>query len=98
MPRLSEVAHLGKAVTDALSRGAPDIELVRKSFSAGYHSSMDQSTLPESLDLSAEALTDNVIAINANTPNSRQKYVIDALVRHLHAFVREVGLTTEEWM
>jgi len=28
MPKLSEVAHQGKAVKDALSRGAPDIELV----------------------------------------------------------------------
>lgn len=28
MPKLSEVAHLGKAVIDSLHRGAPDIEMV----------------------------------------------------------------------
>ncbi|GFZ47217.1 hypothetical protein JCM24511_04960 [Saitozyma sp. JCM 24511] len=83
MPKLSELAHLGKAVKDALSRGAPDIEI---------------SSLPKSLDLSPDKVTETVIAINANTPNPRQKYVNDALVRHLHAFVREVSLTTDEWM
>jgi hypothetical protein len=28
MPKLSDVAHLGKAVTDSLQRGAPDIDMV----------------------------------------------------------------------
>jgi hypothetical protein len=56
-----------------------------------------QDTLPKMLDLSAEGLTDNVIAVNANTGNQRQKLVMEVLVRHLHAFAREVALTTEEW-
>ena len=43
-------------------------------------------------------MTPNVIAINSNTTDARQKYVNEALVRHLHAFVREVHLTTDEWM
>nr|XP_031860273.1 uncharacterized protein CI109_004157 [Kwoniella shandongensis]KAA5527345.1 hypothetical protein CI109_004157 [Kwoniella shandongensis] len=83
MPKLSDVAHLGKAVREALDRGAPDIEL---------------STLPELLDLSADKITDNVLRINENTPDPRQKYVTETLVKHLHDFVREVNLTTEEWM
>ncbi|RSH95759.1 hypothetical protein EHS25_000851 [Saitozyma podzolica] len=82
MPKLSDVAHLGKAVTDSLQRGAPDI---------------DMDTVPKMLDLSAEGLTDNVIAVNANTGNQRQKLVMEVLVRHLHAFASEVALTTEEW-
>lgn len=47
------------------------------------------------LDLSAKGLTDNVIAINSNTGDKRQKLVMEALIRHLHAFAREVALTTE---
>ena len=50
------------------------------------------------LDLSAEKITDNVIQINKNTLDPRQKYVQEVLVKHLHNFIREVSLTTEEWM
>jgi hydroxyquinol 1,2-dioxygenase len=39
-----------------------------------------------------------VLAINAGCQNPRQKFVLEALVRHMHAFVKEVGLTPEEWM
>ncbi|WWD19972.1 hypothetical protein CI109_104445 [Kwoniella shandongensis] len=66
MPKLSDVAHLGKAVREALDRGAPDIEL---------------STLPELLDLSADKITDNVLRINENTPDPRQKASIEFLTR-----------------
>src|SRR6201994_4891628 len=32
-----------------------------------------------------------------NTPNPRNKQISEALVRHLHAFVREVRPTQKEW-
>ena len=32
------------------------------------------------------------------TPDARLKQIMDALVRHLHAFAREVDLTPEEWL
>ncbi len=33
----------------------------------------------------------------ARTPDARLRFVIDALVRHLHGFLRETRLTEEEW-
>jgi protocatechuate 3,4-dioxygenase beta subunit len=42
-------------------------------------------------------VTDAVRAAVADTPNERLRVVMDALVRHLHAFVREVKPTDEEW-
>ena len=34
----------------------------------------------------------------ASTANPRLKQIMDAAVRHLHAFVRDVDLTPEEWI
>jgi protocatechuate 3,4-dioxygenase beta subunit len=45
-----------------------------------------------------KALQENVLHSFANTPNPRLKEVIEALVRHLHAFASEVNLSQEEWM
>jgi catechol 1,2-dioxygenase len=45
-----------------------------------------------------EQITQNVLGSLANTPNARLKTVMTHLVQHLHAFVREVELTEEEWM
>lgn len=42
-------------------------------------------------------LTDAARADMALTPTTRLRKVMDALVRHLHAFVREVRPTDEEW-
>ncbi|WWC64327.1 uncharacterized protein I303_106937 [Kwoniella dejecticola CBS 10117] len=83
MPKISELGHLGKAVRQSLARGAPDIDL---------------DTLPQSLDLSPDKITENVLSINSQTPDDRQRFVNEALVKHMHDFVREVSLTTNEWM
>jgi hydroxyquinol 1,2-dioxygenase len=42
-------------------------------------------------------LTDTVVASFANTPDDRLRTVLSAVVEHLHALVREVGLTQQEW-
>jgi hydroxyquinol 1,2-dioxygenase len=42
-------------------------------------------------------LTDRVVASFAGTPDPRLKELMEALTRHLHAFVREVRLTEREW-
>ncbi|KAF8997727.1 intradiol ring-cleavage dioxygenase [Cyathus striatus] len=60
---------------------------------------VDLSKLPNLLDLTAESITENVLAINAqNCKDERMKSVFTSLVKHLHAFVKETELTTEEWM
>lgn len=44
-----------------------------------------------------QALTDQVVASFANTPDPRLRQLMQALTRHLHAFIREVRLTEDEW-
>jgi catechol 1,2-dioxygenase len=43
-------------------------------------------------------LLDEVLARYANAPNARLKEVLEAAIRHLHAFVAEVNLQRDEWM
>ena len=44
-----------------------------------------------------EQITQNVLDSMAHTPELRLKKVMDSLTSHLHAFLREVELTQEEW-
>lgn len=44
-----------------------------------------------------EALVHEVVASFDATPSPRLKQLVQALARHLHAFVRETRLTTAEW-
>src|SRR5215471_11088562 len=45
-----------------------------------------------------QALTEQVAASFANTPDERLRTLMQSLVRHIHAFVREVEPTEAEWM
>jgi protocatechuate 3,4-dioxygenase beta subunit len=45
-----------------------------------------------------ENITDAVIEQMSTTPDPRMKEVMEAAVRHLHAFAREVNLTPAEWI
>jgi protocatechuate 3,4-dioxygenase beta subunit len=49
-------------------------------------------------DNTEEQITQNVLDSMVQTSNPRLKVVMTSLIRHLHAFVREVELTEEEWM
>lgn len=49
-------------------------------------------------DLDEFTVTDEALAQMANTENPRLKEIMDAAVRHLHAFAREINLTPEEWL
>jgi hydroxyquinol 1,2-dioxygenase len=42
-------------------------------------------------------VTDQVLASLRDTPSPRMRELVEALVRHAHAFVREVRLTEPEW-
>ncbi|MEO5711753.1 MAG: dioxygenase [Nocardioidaceae bacterium] len=42
-------------------------------------------------------LTEQVLASLAGAPDPRVRLLLESLVRHAHAFVREVGLTEPEW-
>jgi hydroxyquinol 1,2-dioxygenase len=43
-------------------------------------------------------LTQDVVEAFAGTPDARLRELMTALVRHIHAFAREVDLTPEEWL
>ncbi|KIY00993.1 uncharacterized protein Z520_03659 [Fonsecaea multimorphosa CBS 102226] len=49
-------------------------------------------------DLNADTITQNVIALNSGSPNERLGFILERLVLHLHDFVRETRLTSQEWM
>jgi len=49
-------------------------------------------------DYNQDAITRDVLAAFANTPDARLRELMTALVKHLHAFAREVDLTPEEWL
>jgi hydroxyquinol 1,2-dioxygenase len=44
------------------------------------------------------SITDAALDQMSGTPSPRLKEIMTALVRHLHAFTREVDLTPEEWL
>lgn len=44
-----------------------------------------------------QSLVDTVVASFENTEDPRLKQLMQSLTRHLHAFIREVRLTEEEW-
>jgi catechol 1,2-dioxygenase len=48
--------------------------------------------------MTEDALTDEVLARLQATPDPRLREVMTALVRHLHAFAKEVRLTDDEWL
>ena len=48
--------------------------------------------------MTEDDLTDVVVARLDATPDPRLRVVTQALVRHLHAFAKEVRLTDEEWL
>ena len=48
-------------------------------------------------NLNQNNITDAVLASFANTPDPRLKEIISSLIKHLHAFARDVQLTEEEW-
>ncbi|HEY5855442.1 MAG TPA: dioxygenase [Aldersonia sp.] len=54
------------------------------------------SITTEQLALEDE-LVATVVASFENTPNPRLKQIMQSLTKHLHAFIRDVRLTEEEW-
>ena len=48
--------------------------------------------------LDENTITDAALGQMAETPDPRFKQIVDAAVRHLHAFAREVNLTPQEWL
>jgi len=48
-------------------------------------------------NLNEHNITDEVVRRFENTANPRLQEIMASLVRHLHAFAREVNLTEEEW-
>ena len=43
-------------------------------------------------------LTDAVLAKLEGAQDPRFKEIMSSLIRHLHAFIRETGLTEKEWL
>src|SRR5438270_5713978 len=54
-------------------------------------------TSPASAATPGALITASAIASFANCPDPRLRQIMQALVRHLHAFATEVSLTEDEW-
>lgn len=50
------------------------------------------------LAIDENSITDVALEQMDSTPDPRLKTIMESLVRHLHAFAREVDLTPEEWL
>jgi hydroxyquinol 1,2-dioxygenase len=57
----------------------------------------DATAAPGEQERREQALTDRVLESFAGTPDPRLRQVMQALTRHLHAFIREVRPTEQEW-
>jgi protocatechuate 3,4-dioxygenase beta subunit len=53
---------------------------------------------PEVLHLTPETVTAAVLEQMSTTPDPRLKEIMEAAVRHVHGFAREVNLTPAEWL
>jgi protocatechuate 3,4-dioxygenase beta subunit len=49
-------------------------------------------------DIDVNQITEEAVAQMAATPDPRLREIMEALVRHLYGFAREVRLTPEEWL
>ncbi|KAF9652656.1 aromatic compound dioxygenase [Thelephora ganbajun] len=47
---------------------------------------------------SPETITENLLRLTQLAENPRTKFIFSRLITHLHQFVEETSLTTEEWM
>ncbi|KAG8216941.1 Intradiol ring-cleavage dioxygenase [Butyriboletus roseoflavus] len=50
--------------------------------------------LPDNPDI----ITANLLLLIGQTPNPRLKFIYQLLIKHIHAFVKETNLSTDEWM
>jgi hydroxyquinol 1,2-dioxygenase len=53
---------------------------------------------PSVLTLTPQSITDAVIEQMSTTPDPRMREIMEAAVRHLHQFARDVKLTPAEWL
>ncbi|CAF0741392.1 unnamed protein product [Adineta ricciae] len=61
------------------------------------HDDGPSKAAPQVSDLTIENITQNAKLVNSETTNGRLKFLMDKLIDHLHDYIRETRLTTEEW-
>jgi len=74
--------------------GEPDLDKVKRAIPNGIPPPKRELELPETPDI----ITRNAIALNEENPNPRLKFIMDNMMGHMHSFVKETGITTDEWM
>ncbi|KAG0706936.1 aromatic compound dioxygenase [Suillus ampliporus] len=71
-----------------------DAPQVKAAISNGIAPPRFDLPLPERSDI----ITANIQKLTEQTPNPRHRFVFKTLIKHLHQFVNETSLTTDEWM
>ncbi|KIJ62165.1 hypothetical protein HYDPIDRAFT_189226 [Hydnomerulius pinastri MD-312] len=69
-------------------------DTVKAAVSNGIPPPSFEMPLPDS----PEIITANLLKLVGQTPNPRLKFIYQVLVKHIHAFVKETNLSTDEWM
>ena len=64
----------------------------------GAHAAPAVHARPEVLHLTPETVTQATLEQMATTPDPRMKEIMEAAVKHLHQFARDVKLTPAEWL
>lgn len=65
---------------------------------SAINDSKDNIVAPPTKDLTIDNITQNVHLINSQCPDRRPKFLLERLVEHMHDYVRETRLSTDEWM
>ncbi|KIJ40900.1 hypothetical protein M422DRAFT_60522 [Sphaerobolus stellatus SS14] len=71
-----------------------EVPKVNKAVSNGYGPPAEPFPLPDNADI----LTQNAIKYMSFAGDPRTRFIFQNLTRHLHQFVKETDITTEEWM
>ncbi|KAF8556840.1 aromatic compound dioxygenase [Imleria badia] len=75
-----------------------DFNQTRDNVQAAVSNGIPPPSFPLPLPDSPEIITANLLLLVGQTPNPRLKFIYQLLVKHLHDFVKETSLSTEEWM
>nr|GAT46984.1 intradiol RING-cleavage dioxygenase [Mycena chlorophos] len=81
-----------------MSTGAETDQIMAHAAKLAAEAGVDLSKLPKNLDMTSETITENVHVMNSGCTDERLKFIMKNLINHLHDFVKETSITSEEWM
>ncbi|KAF9237387.1 aromatic compound dioxygenase [Melanogaster broomeanus] len=75
-----------------------DFDQTRDNVKAAVSNGISPPNFELPISDSPDSITANLLKLVAQTPNPRLKFIYQLLVQHIHAFIKETNLSTDEWM